>query len=506
MSSAKRAISNTFIIYAKQAITICISLYSTRIVLNTLGANDFGLFNVVGGLVTILSFLNAAMSVSTQRYVAVNLGTGNLENIKKVFANSVILHIGIGLIIALLFEIVGVYFLNHQLLISSDRIEVANKIFHFVVISTFVTIISVPYDAIINAHENMTFLALTSILESIIKLMIAFYLIYTGYDKLLVYGFLTMISVILIRILKQIYVRRKYESTRVNYIADYNKDLIKELTSFAGWNLFGSLSYLGRSQGIALLLNTFYGTVINAAYGIANQIAGQLNFFCTAMLQALNPQIMKSGGAKEMHKVIELSMIGSKVGFLLLGVVAIPCLVEMESVLNIWLKTVPDYTVNFCRLIIIVSMINQLTAGLDSAMQTTGKIRNYMVIVGVVKLFILPVAYILLKADYVIYSVFVGYIILEIIAGMCRVYLFCNETGVDLNRFILEVILKPIFLTTVACVILLVLKQIVTSEYRVLGTFFISFSIFASGAYILILSSGQKESLNKFIISRMVRS
>jgi len=490
MQGSKKVIYNTGIIYAKTIFTILISLYSTRLVINALGAKDFGLFNVIGGLISMLSFLNAAMTVSTQRYLSYNTGNGDLLKIKKIFANSVILHFFIAFLLVIFFETIGLYFLNYQLKVDLDRLYVANIVFHCVVISTFVLIISVPYDAVINAHENMTFLAIVGIVECLLKLFIAIYLLVTTEDKLLVYGVLTVLSAIFIRVLKQIYVKRNYIESHVNFTVEYNKTLLKELSSFAGWNLFGSFSHIARNQGLSVLLNLFYSTIVNAAFGIANQVAGQLNFFSSAMLTALNPQIMKSEGAKDRQQMLHLSMMACKIGFLLLAFIAIPCIAEMESIIKFWLKIVPEYTVPFCSIILIAVMINQLTVGLDSAIQATGHIRNYMIFAGCLKLLILPISYFLLTYKFNIYLVFVIYGALEGIGGIIRLFVLQREADLSLKKYMKEV-LVPILPVTI---LIIVLNMLLISFWHINNrwlfsipisiTSFITFSYFTSFSHI----------------------
>jgi len=211
MKATDRIIFNTGITYARAVVTSLISLYATRLILNALGAEDFGLYNVIGGMVAMLSFLNVAMTVSTQRYLSFNLGKQDIELVKKVFSNSIIIHFALAFIIAVVIEVVALYFIDYQLKINPERIYVAKYILHFAVASTFITIISVPYDAVINAHENMVFLAVTSIIEAFFKLTIALLIVYISEDKLILFGFLTMVSAIIIRIIKQVYSKRKYE-------------------------------------------------------------------------------------------------------------------------------------------------------------------------------------------------------------------------------------------------------------------------------------------------------
>lgn len=440
MQKVNRIAFNTGITYAKAAITILITLYTTRVVLNALGASDFGLFNVIGGVVAMLAFLNAAMTTSTQRYISFSLGEGDLSKIKKVFGNSLILHYGLGLLLAIAIEVVGMYFINYKLEIAADRLATANLVFHFVVISTFFSIVSVPYDAVVNAHENMLFLAIISIFETLLKLGVACYLFYTKEDRLLVYGLLTMMTAIVVRIVKRLYTRRKYQETHVKLIHVYDKAVIRQLTSFAGWNLLGVVCYIGRNQGIAVVLNLFFSTVINAAYGIANQVNAQLTFFSSTMIQAIQPQIVKSEGSGDRARLTTLSVFSSKISFFLFALVAVPVFVELPLVLSFWLKEVPDSTATFCRCIIVLTLVLQLRSGVTMAVHAIGNIKKYQLMNSPVQLLVLPVGYILFRYGFPPYSIVMVSIFVEMMVLILSINFFNKLTSYPVVHFYKKVI------------------------------------------------------------------
>ena len=421
MNSTKRIIINTFFLYGKMAITITVALFSTRIVLNELGVVDFGIFNLVAGVIGMLSFLNAAISASTQRYLSFYLGSGKINKLKAIFNSSILLHLVIGLVVVVLLEIGGVLLFNGILDIPVIRINTAKIIFHFIVISTFFTINSVPFDAVINAHENMLFDAIVGILESLGKLSIAIWLIYTDYDRLIIYGLLFAILTILIQIVKGTYCYVKYEECHTKFKTYFQWVLFKDMFSFAGWNLFGALSGLGRNQGLAILFNLFYGVVVNAAFGIANQINGLINVFSLNMLKALNPQIVKSEGNGDRVRMLKLSMKASKFSFFLISFFAIPLIFEMPYILKLWLKIIPDYTIIFSQLTLIITLINQLSIGLQTAVQSIGKIKLYQTVVGGFLLLNLPISYFLLRFGFPIYSPLISIIVIEIFGCYFRI-------------------------------------------------------------------------------------
>jgi O-antigen/teichoic acid export membrane protein len=446
MESANRVVKNTGFLYVKILITIFISLYSTRLILNALGEVNFGIFNLVGGVIGMLYFINGAMIIATQRYLSFYLGAGDIKKLKAVFSSSVILHLIIGSIVVILLEVAGLFLFNGSLNIPPDRIGTAKIVFHFMVVSTFFTINAVPFDASINSHENMLFDALLGILESLLKLGIAVCLLSTLYDKLILYGLLTAGLTIVIRIIKSIYCFRKYEECRTPIKSNINIPLLKEMILFAGWSLFGLFVYVLRNQGMAILLNLFYGVVVNAAYGIANQVNSNIGSFSSNMLRAINPQIVKSEGAGDRDRMLRLSVLACKMSFFLLAFFAIPFIIEMPFVLHIWLKNVPENTVIFCQLILLWGLMQLITTGLMTAITAVGDIKVYQIVVGAFQLLNLPLAYILIKLGLPAYFVFVSSIFLEFIAGGLKIHFAQKITGLNVKDFIINTLLKS-FLT-----------------------------------------------------------
>ncbi len=496
MQPAYKIIVNTGIIYGKAVVTVVLSLYTTRLTLNILGAEDFGLFNVIAGVVIMLSFLNTAMVTSTQRNISFSLGTGTLKLVKKVFANSMILHIIIGLLLIIIFESFGLYFLNNQMKIEPDRLPTANILFQFVIISTFMTVISVPYDALVNAHENMLFVAITGTLDVVFKFLIAIFLYYTTSDKLMAYGFLLLISSIIIVLIKRIYVKRKYHNeSKVSLRKEYDKKEIKNLVSFAGWNTFGALCGMARSQGLSIIFNIFLGTVINAAYAIANQLAGQMTFFSATILQVMNPQIMKSEGANDRKRMLRLSMFASKMCYFLLAFLAIPFFFESRAILSLWLKAIPEYTLVFCNLLVLSILINQFTIGLQSAIQATGHVKRYQSIVGSLLLLNLPIAYLLLKIGYSPYWTLIVYSVIELLACIIRIYMLKLTAGLVIRDYINRVFMKELVPTIMIIITCLLIVNCFSFTYRFLLTGVASSVVFFIMIYYTGLCEDEKVKL-----------
>lgn len=374
MSTASRVIKNTGFLYAKMAITMFISLWTTRLILNSLGASDFGIFTIIGGAISMLGFLNAAMAGATQRFMSYSEGEGNKEKQKNIFNISLVLHFVIAIIAGLLLLCAGHFFFNGILNIPPDRLDAAKIVYGSLIVSTMFTVLTVPYDATINAHENMKYYALVGILESLLKLGVAFISVYTLADKLVVYGILMSLIPIAILTIMVLYCHRHYEECTVAPRRYWSKPMAREITTFAGWNFLGTTSSLVSNYGMGIVLNHFFGTLLNAAQGIAGDLNGKLLVFSNNMLKALNPVIAKNEGAGERGKMISVAMTGSKFSFYAFALFIIPVLVETPYILRLWLKSVPEWTVIFVRLQLIRTLVEQTSITFSSAIAAEGHI------------------------------------------------------------------------------------------------------------------------------------
>lgn len=502
MQSAKRVVLNTGFLYGKMVITIFIALYSTRLILNALGEVDFGIFNLIGGVIAMLSFINGSMVIATQRYLSISLGANDMDKLKSVFRSSVVLHLLISLAIVILLEIGGLFLFNGVLNIPPERIYTAKIIFHFMVVSTFFTINAVPYDASINAHENMLFDAIVGILESLTKLGIAIWLVYAHVDKLILYGFTMALLTIIIRIVKSTYCIRKYEECRARIRSGVDIPLVKEMIAFAGWNMFGYFCSVLKSQGLAILLNSFFGILINAAYGVSNQVNANIKHFSTNMVRAITPQITKSEGSGNRDRMLRLSVLASKISFFLLAFFAVPIIIEMPFVLDIWLKTVPENAVIFCQLTLVLSMMYQITIGTMTAVTSVGNIKSFQIAVGTIEIFNLPLAYLLMKMNLPAYFVFVNSIFLEFIAGNMRVWYAHKIAGLNIKDYLIKTMLYSaitVFIASALGYIITVLFPL--GIVRAGGVFLItSVSLLFFGAWIA-LTKDEYDKIKELVLS-----
>ncbi|MDP3913241.1 MAG: hypothetical protein Q8R96_05835 [Bacteroidota bacterium] len=440
MQTAKRVAVNTGFLYARMAITVFISLYATRLILNALGAADFGLFNVIGGAIVMLTFLNNAMASSTQRYMSFAQGEGNTEKQKSIFNVSIILHFIIAILVVLLLEVAGYFFFKGIFNIPADRIDVAKLIFQFLLISTFFTIISVPYDAVINAHENMFLVAVLGIIEAVLKLAIAIYITNTTFDKLIAYGFLMTLLSILLLIMRRIYCHRKYLEVKINLKKYISKPLFIEMTHFAGWSFLGSASSMISNYGQGIVMNMFFGTLVNAAQGIANQVSGQLGAFASTMIKALNPLIAKSEGSGNRELMIKASMMGSKVSFFLLMFFYIPVLIEMPFIFKLWLKVVPENAQIFCTLLLIRMLIEQLFITLTSSIAAVGKIKRFQLYNSILNFSPLIAGFLLFKIGYPPYFIYIVFIIYSILNSVIILHFARKDCSLSILFFFKNVI------------------------------------------------------------------
>lgn len=441
MHSANRVVKNTFILYAQKGITLFLSLYITRLVLAALGTDDFGIFSLVGGAITLLIFLNAAMASASQRFMSFYAGTGNTLKQTSIFNISVLLHFFIGIILVIILEGVGYLLFEYIFTIEPNRIYEAKLIFQFLIISTFFNIISVPYDAVINAHENMTFVGVIGIIETLLKLFVALYITYTTYDKLVSYGLLMASLTIVLLIIRRIYCHLKYEEVTINIRKYFDRQMFKEMKSFASWSLLGSSSSIIAQYGQGIVINMFFGTSMNAAQGVAGQVSGQLGVFSSIMMKALNPVLAKSEGSNNRNLMLKASMIGSKFSFFLLVLFFVPIMIDMPFVFNLWLKEVPEYAIIFCRLLLLRNLIEQLFATLGSSIAAVGDIKQYQIISSVLNYLPLLITYLFFHLDYepqIMYIVFLCYVIAK---GFLNMYYSQEKCDLSISLFFKDVII-----------------------------------------------------------------
>lgn len=406
----KRIAKNTLLLYLRMFFTMAVSLYTSRAVLNTLGVVDYGVYNVVGGIVVVFSFVNGAMATATQRYITFALGKQNENWLKVVFSTALQIHLMLSVAVVLLTETIGLWFLYNKMQIPVDRISAAFWVLQCSIGTSVIMILSVPYNATIIAHERMSAFAYISVLEVILKLAIVFLLLISPFDKLIFYAILFMLVQLGIRICYSTYCQRHFKETI--YCRVWNKSLFKEMLGFAGWNIFGNMAGMLSAQGVNLILNVFFGPAINAARGLAVQVQTAIEQFAANFQMAANPQITKTyaqGDLESMHKLIIRT---SRITFFLLFMFTLPLFFYAEGILKLWLKIVPQYTAIFLQLSLLVSIVDGVGNPLMTAAQSTGKIRKFLTIIAIIALTIAPISYVVLKLGASPYFVYIVHLVI----------------------------------------------------------------------------------------------
>lgn len=465
-------VKNTLFLYIRMFLTLLITLYTSRVVLNVLGASDYGTYSVVGGVIATFSFLSGTLASSTQRFLNYEMGKDNTEKLKDIFRTSMSIHLILCLLIILLAETLGLWFLNTQMHISSDRMYAANWV-HQCAIGTFIiSIMSVPYNAAIIAHEKMSVFAYISILEVILKLLVVILLQWLGGDKLIIYAIMLMIAQFIVRLVYSRYAKTHFKECDNRY--SINKTLMKEMLSFSGWNMMSVFSVMLKNQGINIILNLFFNTLINAARGIAVQVNTVIYGFVTNFMQALNPQIVKSYAAGELGEVRKLVNLGTRMGFYLITIFAIPIIIKTEQILTLWLGDYPQYTVIFVRLTLILSMLESFGPTLATTQAATGNIRNYHIVMSSIGLLNLPISIFLLYLGYPPYTPFIVSIGLMLIINGARVWFLQRSIKVNPTNFIVTVYLRSIVVTLFGSVIPFLIHNYYPNPYIIeVGTFFL---------------------------------
>lgn len=496
-STSTRVIKNTGYLYAKMGITMFISLYTTRLILNSLGASDFGIFNIVGGAIAMLGFLNAAMASATQRFMSFAEGAGDKEKEKNIFNVSIVLHFFLSLIVGCILFIAGFFFFNGILNMPNNRVFAAEVVYGCMIISTMFTIMSVPYDATLNAHENMKYYAIIGILESVLKLFVAFITVYTLSDKLIVYGILMAIIPFITLIIMRIYCHKYYEECIISPQKYWNKSIGKEMTSFAGWNFLSSSTSMITQYGLGIVLNSFFGTILNAAMGIANQLSGMLMTFSSSMYKALNPVIVKSAGAGENERMIRSTLIGCKYSYYLLAFFEIPFIFEMPLILRFWLKTIPTWAILFCQLQLLRSIFEGIAGYVPTLISASGDIKGLSISKSIMTILPLLLTFLSYTCNGYPYWLYIWWIICwGIVNNIISLYYANKVSNLRIIDFIRLTLYPTVIVTITTVATCAIINCIFDESYiRLFLTFFFSVIVFILMTYFTMTSDEKKSIL-----------
>lgn len=452
----KRIAKNTFFLYLRMLVVLALSLYTTRVVLNVLGVVDYGIYNVVCGFVSMFAFLNNSLANGTQRFYNFKLGEGRKDEISLVFSTSLLIQIILSVILFLLLETFGLWYINNKMVIPEERIVAAYWVFHCSVVSLVFVVLQVPYSAALLAFEKMDYFAIVSILDAILKLGIVLTIPFVKVDNLILYGVLMLILSIVNYLLYFVYCRQNLRAETKILWCRKDRTLLREMTSFSGWNIFGTFAYMVKDQGLNILLNSFFGPIVNAARGIAMQINSALQGFSTNIVAAIRPQLVQSYSSGNITRVAKMMFSMSRLIFLMLFVLSLPIMIELPYILKLWLHgTIPEYTVIFAELIIVNMIITSMNTPLSQVVHATGSMKNYQIGTSLVICSILPISYLFLKLGYPPTSVFLVSIVISVVNQIVCLFLLKQVFSFSIMMYLREVIFP--------CLILAVITPIVPS-------------------------------------------
>ena len=458
----KRIAKNTLLLYFRMFFMMAIGLYTSRVILDKLGEVDFGIYNVVGGFVTMFTIISGAMTTATQRFLSYEIGKGKDGNVKSIFSTMIYIHIILALIILIVGETVGVWFLNNQMNFPSERYEAANWVFQLSLLVFMLNVVNVPYNGALIAYEKMSAFAYFSIIDAIFKLAICYIIAITPFDRLIMYAILMAMIQILLLVMYFLYCRSKFSECR--FTGKYNKEYGNKVGSFVGWNLIGTLAGVAKEQGVNVVLNIFFGPAVNAARGIAFNVLSKLNGFVTNFQMAMNPQIIKNYASGERDRMFKLVFRGAKFSYLLLLTLSMPVIIEASFILDLWLKEVPEYTVIFLQIAIFTAMLNTLSNPLIISMHASGKVRDYQIVVGGLSLLTLPFVYIALKYGAEPYHAMIIAFIVEFVCHLARLFMLNKTISFPIIGFLSNVTFRVYAITILAMVFPVIVHNNIEAE------------------------------------------
>ena len=502
MSNNLKIAQNTLFLYFRMLVMMVISLFTSRVVLATLGVADYGIYNVVGGVVAMFGLFSGSITNSISRFLTFELGKHDYCQLKKVFSASLNVMFILSLLIFVIGEIIGLWFLNNKMNIPVERVTAANWVFQCSLFTFIINLISIPYNSTIVANEKMSAFAYISIFEALAKLLIVYALYISPFDKLKSYVSLLFILVVVVRLIYGNYCKRNFPEASYHFV--YDKILLKKMTSFAGWNFFGQGACMMNSEGVNIVINLFFGVTINAARGIAMQVNNAVNQFVTNFMMALNPQITKSYASNNIQSMHILIFRGAKFSFFLMLLFLVPICLETKLILHIWLNIVPDYAVVFVQWTLVITAMNMLSNTLITALHATAKIKRYMIIVGLVELSNFPITYIAFKLGaspvYAYYIYFSVYLILMFL----RLFLIKDLISLKAVVYIKEVYLKVLIVSVVAFIIpsvICLLQQ--DSIWRLVEICVVSFISTAFSIYLFGLNCSERSKIVSLLKNKL---
>lgn len=494
----KRIAKNTIFMYIRMAITMCVGLYTSRAVLQALGVEDFGLYNVIGGIVAMFIILNNAMVNTTSRFITIHLAKGDELETRRIFNMSSLVHIIIAILVVLFAETIGLWYLENKLVVPEGRMFAAEWLYQLSILSSVFAILYVPYNAAIIAHEKMGTFAFIQIADSIIKLIIVLLLAYSPIDKLIFYATLLALLSLVDFFIYFIYCKRHFLETKMMYY--WNNSVFKEMMGFAGWTLVGNFVNFFYTQGLNLLLNAFCGPAANAARGIAVQVENVVKQFANNVQVAINPQILKSYSLNEMDRMYSLVMASSRYCFFLIYFICLPIMLEANFVLNLWLGLVPDHTVNFIRLILIISLFDTFVNPMFTANLACGKIKLYHLPLSILMIAFMFVTYFAIKLTGIAESVYVSLLVVTVLGYIMKIYIIDRQIGLKPNVYLRKVLMPVCSVVTISVILPLVVHNIMDEGWlRFFATGSVCVASVIVSIYFLGVSNAERQYVLEFI-------
>ena len=501
----KRIAKNTAMLYIRMLLIMAVTLYTSRVVLEVLGVEDFGIYNVVGGVVAMMGVLNGAMAVSTQRYLTFELGKGDGVRLKQTFSMCLTIYVLFAFILLLLAETIGLWFLNTQLNIPPERMIAAKYVYQFSILSAIITLLCNPYNAVIIAHEKMDVYAYASIIEAGLKLVAAYILLWIPFDRLIVYGLAIMATSMIVMSIYYFYCVRNFEECRYTFY--WEKGLFTQLLSYSGWNMFGSVSALVKGQGLNVLLNMFFNPSVNASRGIAYQVNGAVTQFFSNFYTAVRPQITKYYAQNDMENMFKLVFRSSKFSFYLILLISLPIIIETPYIIKLWLGQLPEYVVIFIRLIIVITAVDAMATPLMTTAHATGRIKLYQSVVGTLTILNIPISYLFLKyGSYSPIIVFVISLCISVIALFVRLWIVNRLMKFPVKSYIQEIFFHSLLVACLASLIPVFVHSYISTSFPnfcLVSTLCIVSSL--SCIYVLGLNKSEKEFLIQIIQKKLNR-
>ncbi len=503
MDSKKIIIANIIAQYTKSIVNICLSLYSTRLVLNALDISDYGIYSLVAGVVGIFGYLANSLVVTTQRYISFYHGAGDIAQVKKFFANSIFIHFVICILFAAILFTIGNYVICHFLNIAAERKEAALIVYFVTTLMLIMTIATTPFKALLVAHENIIYISIIEICDGVLKLCLALTLISVDTDKLVFYS-LMMLCILTINFLAfSLYCFFKYEESRISFRKDtIDRQCVRQITGFAGWTTFGMLAGLSQTQGTAIILNKSFDTMINASFGIASQVNGAIRFVSTSILNAMNPQIMKAEGADDRSGMLKLAGKESKFSAALMIVISMPLIFEMPEILSFWLKEVPNHSAMFCRALMIAFIVDQLTLGLHAANQATGVIKTYTICTTIPKILLIPIMWGVISMGFTLATSMAFYVGIELLVAMFRIPYMKYSAGLDVRSYIGEVLMPLLPLIMFAGLTCWLTTSFLNLQFRFVITGIVSVSVSMGCIWKYALTASERSYIKTVLLKR----